>query len=127
MSTPDGALVASLRGLDRDGRTLFALRTLRLFAYGFLAVVLVLYLAAVGLDPIGIGLVLTLTLVGDVVLSLWLTTRADRLGRRRVLIAGSALMGVLYDMVLPVLIAFSVVAQLMAVVMLFLVSRRRQA
>jgi MFS family permease len=92
MSTSDGVLVASLRGLDRDGRTLFALRTLRLFAYGFLAVVLVLYLAAAGLDPLGIGLVLTLTLVGDVVISLWLTTQADRLGRRRVLIAGSALM-----------------------------------
>ena len=92
MSTSDGALVASLRGLDRDGRTLFALRTMRLFAYGFLAVVLVLYLVAVGLDPVGIGLVLTLTLVGDVVVSLWLTTQADRLGRRRVLIAGSALM-----------------------------------
>lgn len=41
--------------------------------------------------------------------------------------AGSALMGVLYDMALPVLIAFSVVAQLMAVVMLFLVSHRRKA
>ncbi len=63
-----------------------------MFGYGFLAVVLVLYLDALGLDPLTIGLVLTLTLVGDTLISLWLTTNADRLGRRRVLVAGSILM-----------------------------------
>lgn len=88
----DASLVASLRGLDRDGRLLFATRVLRMFAYGFLAVVLVLYLAALGLDAPTIGVTLTLTLVGDTLISLWLTTRADRIGRRRVLVAGAALM-----------------------------------
>ena len=88
----DTGLIASLRGLDRDGRLLFTTRVLRMFGYGFLAVVLVLYLAAVGLDPIAIGVVLTLTLVGDTVISLWLTTNADRFGRRRVLVAGALLM-----------------------------------
>src|SRR5213078_3547379 len=39
-----------------------------------------------------VGLVLTLTLVGDVIVSLYLTTRADRIGRRRMLIIGSILM-----------------------------------
>ena len=63
-----------------------------MFGYGFLAVVLVLYLAALGLDPLAIGIVLTLTLIGDTLISLWLTTNADRLGRRRVLVAGSLLM-----------------------------------
>lgn len=90
--TPDPSLVASLRGLDRDGRLLFAMRTVRMFGYGFLAVVLVLYLAAAGLDPLGIGLVLSLTLLGDTVISFWLTTNADRLGRRRVLVVGAGLM-----------------------------------
>jgi MFS family permease len=89
---PDSGLVASLRGLDRDGRLLFAMRTLRMFAYGFLAVVLVLYLDALGLDALTIGLVLTLTLVGDTLISLWLTTHADRIGRRRVLVVGAILM-----------------------------------
>jgi MFS family permease len=89
---PDPGLVASLRGLDRDGRLLFAMRTVRMFAYGFLAVVLVLYLAAAGLDPLAIGLVLTLTLIGDTIISLWLTTNADRFGRRRTLVVGAALM-----------------------------------
>ena len=63
-----------------------------MFGYGFLAVVLVLYLAAIGLDPLAIGIVLTLTLIGDTLISLWLTTHADRFGRRRVLIAGAVLM-----------------------------------
>ena len=92
LPTSDSGLIASLRGLDPDGRKLFASRILRMFAYGSLAVVLVLYLASLGLDAITIGAILTLTLIGDTVISLWLTTRADRLGRRRVLIAGSLLM-----------------------------------
>ena len=47
---------------------------------------LVLYLAATGLDTGRIGLLLTLTLAGDAAISLWLTTSADRVGRRRTLI-----------------------------------------
>ncbi len=78
--------------LTRDGRALFVARTLRMFAYGSVAVVLVLYLAAVGLSDPQIGVVLSLTLAGDTLVSLWLTTNADRLGRRRVLIAGALLM-----------------------------------
>jgi MFS family permease len=88
----DAGLIPSLRGLDPNGRLLFATRVLRMFGYGFLAVVLVLYLAALGLDSAIIGVILTLTLLGDTVISLWLTTSADRIGRRRVLIAGSLLM-----------------------------------
>jgi MFS family permease len=87
----DDSLIASLRDLGPDGRTLFALRTVRMFGYGFLAVVLVLYLDAAGLDPLAIGAVLTLTLVGDTVVSLWLTTHADRIGRRLVLVVSSLL------------------------------------
>jgi MFS family permease len=112
--TADASLLASLRGLGPDGRTLFALRTVRMFGYGFLAVVLVLYLAAIRLDPIAIGAVLTLTLVGDTVVSLWLTTHADRLGRRRVLIVSSLLVvaaGVVFALTdwLPLLILAGIV------------------
>jgi MFS family permease len=71
---------------------LFATRVVRLFAYGFLSVILVLYLAEVGLSGGEIGLLLTMTLVGDTGISLWLTTSADRIGRRRMLLAGAALM-----------------------------------
>jgi MFS family permease len=90
----DAGLVPSLRGLNRDGRLLFLTRVLRMFSYGALAVVLVLYLAGLGLDPLTVGAILTLSLIGDTVISLWLTTNADRLGRRRVLIAGAVLMAV---------------------------------
>jgi MFS family permease len=81
-----------MKTLNADGRLLFATRIARLFAYGFLAVVLVLYLAQAGLSEASIGLLLTLTLLGDTVISLWLTTRADRFGRRRTLILGTLLM-----------------------------------
>ncbi|MBI5492533.1 MAG: MFS transporter [Deltaproteobacteria bacterium] len=78
--------------LTADGRLLFATRTLRMFAYGFLAVVLALYLAEIGLTAGEIGLLLTLTLIGDTIISLWITTTADRIGRRRMLIVGAGLM-----------------------------------
>ena len=53
---------------------------------------LVLYLAAIGLAGPQIGLLLALTLIGDTAVSLWLTTRADRFGRRRTLMIGAVLM-----------------------------------
>jgi len=63
-----------------------------MFAYGFLSVVLVLYLSELGFDAAAIGLLITLTLVGDTAISLWITTSADRIGRRRMLILGAVLM-----------------------------------
>jgi MFS family permease len=78
--------------LTPDARLLFATRVIRLFAYGSLSVILVFYLVAIGLTEPQTGLLLTLTLAGDVVVSLFLTTRADRLGRRRMLVIGSLLM-----------------------------------
>jgi MFS family permease len=78
--------------LTRDGRLLFATRILRLFAYGFLSVVLVLYLTEAGLTEREIGLLLTLTLLGDTGISLGLTAVADRVGRKRVLLLGAVLM-----------------------------------
>ena len=75
-----------------DAKLLFATRIARMFGYGLLSVVLVLYLVSLGVDGFAIGAILTLTLLGDAVISLWLTTHADRLGRRRILIAGAALM-----------------------------------
>ena len=88
----------------RDVTLLFSTRLIRLFCYGFLSVVLALYLAQVGLDEKQIGLLFTLTLAGDAGISLWLTTSADRspalhqtqcgvsVGRRRTLLIGAALM-----------------------------------
>jgi MFS family permease len=82
----------ALNNLTRDGWLLFLTRSARLFAYGSLSVVLVLYLNSIGLNESQTGLLLTLTLIGDTLVSLWLTTRADRIGRRRVLKIGAVLM-----------------------------------
>src|SRR5690349_1070301 len=87
-----GLLPDALRLLTRDGYLLFITRFLRLFAYGSLSVVLVFYLIGLGLRESQTGILLTLTLIGDTVISLYLTTRADRMGRRRMLIVGSILM-----------------------------------
>src|SRR5206468_2426755 len=81
-----------MHGLRPDGYVLFATRIVRMFAYGFLSVVLVLYLADVGLSETVIGVLLSLTLLGDTVISLWVTTGADRIGRRCMLIVGALLM-----------------------------------
>ena len=88
-----------VRRLTTDGHLLFITRIARMFGYGFLSVVLVLYLTQAGLSETQIGLLLTLTLIGDTIISLWITTHADRIGRRRMLIAGAFLMvfaGVLF-------------------------------
>jgi len=78
--------------LTRDGWLLFATRCLRMFAYGQLSVVLVLYLVEIGFVEWEVGLLLSATLIGDTAISLLLTTTADRLGRRRTLIIGAILM-----------------------------------
>lgn len=75
-----------------DLRLLFTTRMARMFAYGFLAVILALYLTQLGLTEAQVGLLFGLTLAGDAAISLWLTTNADRLGRKRMLLAGAALM-----------------------------------
>jgi MFS family permease len=81
-----------LRRFRPDVVLLFSTRILRLFAYGFVSVVLALYLAQVGFGSGQIGLIFTLALAGDAAISLWLTTSADRFGRRRTLIIGALLM-----------------------------------
>ena len=57
-------MLNALRSLNSDGRLLFATRFVRLFAYGALSVVLVLYLVALGLTESNTGLLLTATLLG---------------------------------------------------------------
>jgi MFS family permease len=87
--------------MKKDIPLLFTTRIIRMFGYGFLSVVLALYLAQRGLSEGEIGLLLTLTLAGDAAITLWLTTSADRMGRRRMLIFGAGLMimaGVIFSL-----------------------------
>src|ERR1043165_2090827 len=81
----------ALTSLTRDGRILFATRFVRLFAYGALSVVLLLYLTQLGFSEAKSGLLMTLTLLGDTAISLWITTAADRIGRKLMLVTGAVL------------------------------------
>ena len=83
--------IENLRSLTGDGRLLFGTRLVRMFAYGLLSVVLALYLVEV-VGEERVGAVLTFTLLGDAAISLWITTIADRIGRRRMLMVGAGLM-----------------------------------
>jgi MFS family permease len=78
--------------MRRDTALLFTARSVRLFAYGALSVVLALYLHETGMRESVIGLLFTLTLVGDAGVSLWITTTADRIGRKKMLLLGAGLM-----------------------------------
>ena len=78
--------------LTRDGWLLFTTSAVRACAYGFLSVILGLYLDSIGLRPAAIGAIFTAALAGGAVMTILITTVADRIGRRRVLIAGAILM-----------------------------------
>jgi MFS family permease len=77
---------------NRNIILLFTTRTLRLFGYGFLSVVLALYLSDSGFDDLFMGVLFSSTLIGDAGISLLLTTTADRFGRKKTLIIGAILM-----------------------------------
>lgn len=81
-----------LQSHQRDIFLLFSTRIIRLFCYGFLSVVLALYLTETGFNEKMVGLLFSLTLAGDAGITLWLTTRADRVGRRKTLFIGALLM-----------------------------------
>ncbi|KAF7118975.1 hypothetical protein CNMCM5793_008615 [Aspergillus hiratsukae] len=82
----------SLWHSSMDVKLLCAQRFIRLFAYGGSTLILASYLSALGISDDRIGLFMTLTLVGDVAISFFLTLFADAMGRRAVLALGSALM-----------------------------------
>src|SRR6185295_18277161 len=78
--------------MSRDIITLFSTRIIRLFCYGFLSLVLTLYLLETGLTTVQTGLIFAFTLAGDAGITLLLTTHADRFGRKRSPLLGALLM-----------------------------------
>ena len=81
----------SLAWLNPDGRRLLVTRVLRTFGYGYLAVILAIYLEQIGLDNFLIGAVLTAALAGSALMNVFWSIKADTFGRRRTV----ALMGLL--------------------------------
>ncbi|KAL8698511.1 MAG: hypothetical protein Q9201_006536 [Fulgogasparrea decipioides] len=84
--------IYSILNSSRDSKLLCLQRFVRLFAYGASTLILALYLASIEVSDARIGLFMSMTLWGDVVISFLLTLFADGLGRRRTLIMGAALM-----------------------------------
>ena len=81
--------LSALTRSSRDAKILIFQRFVRLFAYAGTTLVLALHLAELGNSDTKIGLFMTLTLLGDILLSLFFTFTADRLGRRNVLALGA--------------------------------------
>ena len=84
--------VYSILGSSRDTKLLCVSRFVRHLAYGASTLILAIYLSKLGVSETRIGLFMTLTLLGDVIISLLLTLVADSIGRRRILLLGSVLM-----------------------------------
>ncbi|KAI1810983.1 major facilitator superfamily domain-containing protein [Poronia punctata] len=84
--------LASIHATGRDAYLIILARTCRMFAYGTSSLILAIFFSALDISDQRIGLFMTLTMVGDVLLGTSLTLVADRVGRRRVMIAGSLLM-----------------------------------
>ncbi len=82
----------SLEWISRDGKLLLGARIVRTFSYGFLSVILAIYLKLIGFNDILIGLVLTATLVNSVFFNLFSSAYADRIGRRKILVLYAVLM-----------------------------------
>jgi len=83
-----------LNWLTRDGKLLLAARIMRTFGYGFLSIIIAIYLRLLGFDNIQIGLLLGSALVNSVIFTLFASFYADRIGRRRLLIIYASLMSV---------------------------------
>jgi len=82
----------ALEWVSRDGKIILSARIIRTFSYGFLSVILAIYLKLIGFNEILIGVVLTATLVNSVIFNLISSAYADRIGRRKFLILYAILM-----------------------------------
>ena len=80
--------------LSPEGRLIFLGRALRSFSFGWLSVILALYLDERGFSAAEIGAVFTATMVEDALLTMFLSTVAARVGPARVMAATAPLVAV---------------------------------
>ena len=83
-----------LAWLSVDGKKLLLTRVLRTFAYGYLAVILGLYLDRLGMGPVQVGLIFTSAIAGSAMMTVFWSLIADRYGRRRTVATMALLMAV---------------------------------
>src|SRR6266403_6304322 len=80
------------RGTSRDAGRILTARGLRAFADGFVSLLLPIYLVELGFSALAIGAIVTSTLIGTALLTLWVGLIANRYSRRRLLLAAALLM-----------------------------------
>ncbi|HLN35662.1 MAG TPA: MFS transporter [Nitrososphaeraceae archaeon] len=80
--------------ISTDGKLLLCARIVRTFAYGFLSVILAIYLKLIGFDDILIGVILSLTLINSIIFTLFASFYADRIGRRNTLLLYTVMMSI---------------------------------
>ena len=101
-------------------KDLFLINTaafLRSFTFGLTGVVLGIYLFRAGLSSFNIGMVVAVGLAGSALATVGVTTKADRVGRRRTLVALSLLgsigaLALAFTPAIPVLLAMAFVGML---------------
>ena len=101
-------------------KDLFIINTaafLRSFTFGLTGVVLGIYLFRAGFSSFNIGMVVAIGLVGSALATIVVTTKADRAGRRRTLVALSLLgsigaLALAFTPAVPVLLAMALVGML---------------
>jgi MFS family permease len=82
----------SLEWISRDGKLLLGARIVRTFSYGFLSIILAIYLKLIGFNDVLIGVVLAATLINSVFFNIFSSVYADKIGRRKILVLFSLLM-----------------------------------
>src|SRR5713101_6034264 len=96
------ALPGETRERRGDAQLILLMRGLRQVAYGCLSVILGVVLAGEGFSPAAIGVLITVSLVGDMVGTYVIGLVADSWGRRRTLVLLALLMaatGVIFGLV----------------------------
>src|SRR5947209_17287755 len=119
-SKPTGSedpLSVETRDLHGDARRILVMRGLRSMADGLLAVILGVVLAGEGFSPVAIGILITVSLVGDMVGTYVIGLVTDTWGRRRTLALLSLLMagtGLIFGLVTsyPVLLVAAFIGTL---------------
>lgn len=87
-------MTISFQWISIDGKLLLCARIVRTFAYGFLSVILAIYLKLIGFDDILIGIILSVTLINSIIFILFASFYADRLGRRNTLLLYTIMMSI---------------------------------
>ena len=81
-----------LTWMSTDGKLLLASRIVRAFGYGFLSVILAIYLKLLGFEEVRIGIILTATLLSGAAFTALASVAERKIGRRRMLMLFAALM-----------------------------------